>query len=89
MSDINNEDNVDIDYFDYFYTKYNTDIVDIFLKIKDYSNSFCLNFFNTKYQNKNGSLDLTEFLFENIILEEEIHNESKEENSHYNEEEEY
>ena len=85
--DINTEE---IDYFDFFYTKYNTDIIDIFLKIREYSDSFCLNMFHTKYQNQNGSLNLTEFLFENIILEEEIENETKEENSQqYNEEEEY
>ena len=38
-------------------------------------NGFCLEIFN---DNKNGSFNLTEFLFENIIMEDEIDNEDEE-----------
>lgn len=59
----------ELEFFDYFYTKYNTDIVDLFLLIREITNSYCLNIFGTLYQNQNGSLNLTEFLFDNIVLE--------------------
>ena len=32
-----------IDYEDYFFTKYNSDISDLFLELKEISNGFCLN----------------------------------------------
>ena len=47
----------EIDYEDYFLTKYNSDISDLFLEIKKISESFCLDFFTTTDQNQNGSLE--------------------------------
>lgn len=64
------EDN--IDFTDYFFTKYNSDISDLFLKIKEISNGYCVNLFNNNYQTRFGTNDLMEFIFENIILEDEI-----------------
>lgn len=73
-----------IDYEDYFFTKYNSDIIDLFLEIKEISNNFCLNFFNTTYQIQNGSYNFGEFIFDKIILEDEI-DEEKEINTDENE----
>ena len=74
----------EIDYFDYFHTKYGSDISDLFLDIKEITDGFCLQIFN---DSKNESFHLTEFLFENIILEDEIEND-EEENFNENTEEE-
>ena len=52
-----------IDYEDYFFTKYNSDISDLFLELKEISNGFCLNLFNTTYQTQNGSYNLSKFSF--------------------------
>ena len=65
----------EIDYFDYFHTKYGSEISDLFLELREISNGFCLEIFN---DNKIGSFNLTEFLFENIIMEDEIDNEDEE-----------
>jgi len=65
----------EIDYFDYFHTKYGSDISDLFLDIKEITEGFCLQIFN---DSKNGSFHLTEFLFENIILEDEMENNDEE-----------
>ena len=61
----------DFDYEDYFFCKYSSDISDLFLNIKDISNSFCMNIFNNPKQILNGTNNLQEFLFDNIILENE------------------
>ena len=66
-----------IDYEDYFFTKYNPDIIDLFLEIKEISNSFCLNFFNTTYQTQNGSYHFGKFIFDKIILEDEMDEETE------------
>ena len=63
------------DYFDYFHTKYGSEISDLFLELREISEGFCLQIFN---DNKNGSFNLTEFLFENIIMDDEIDNEDEE-----------
>jgi len=73
-----------IDYEDYFLTKYGSDITDLFLKIKDISDSFCVNIFNSTNQVKNGSHDLSGFIFDKIILLDEINseNENKDKDKH-------
>ena len=76
---MNKKENTEIDYFDYFHTKWGSDISDLFLELKDISNGFCINLFNSTNQNKNGSYNLTEFIFDKIILEEEIGNENNNE----------
>lgn len=81
---MNKEENNEIDYFDYFHTKYCSDISDLFLEIKEITEGFCLQIF---IDSKNDSCDLTEFLFDNIILKDEIENE-EEENLNENVEEE-
>ena len=58
---MNNEN--EFDYEDYFFTKYSSDITDLFSEIKEISNGFCINIFNSQYQNQFGSNDLQEFLF--------------------------
>ena len=68
MNNIENE----FDYEDYFFTKYSSDIIDIFSDIKEISDGFCINMFNSRYQNQFGSCDLQEFLFDKIILIDEI-----------------
>ena len=68
MNKIENE----FDYEDYFFTKYSSDITDLFSEIKKISNGFCINIFNSRYQNQFGSNDLIEFLFDKIILIDEI-----------------
>ena len=68
---MNNNEN-EFDYEDYFFTKYSSDITDLFSEIKEISDGFCINIFNSKYQNQFGSNDLQEFLFDKIILIDEI-----------------
>jgi deoxyadenosine/deoxycytidine kinase len=65
-------DKNEFDYEDYFFTKYSSDIIDLFSEIKEISNGFCINMFNSRYQNQFGSCDLQEFLFDKIILIDEI-----------------
>ena len=81
-----NKDNVEeeIDYFDYFHTKYGSDVSDLFLDIREITEGFCLNLFK---ENKHGSFHLTEFIFDNIILEDEIYNEEEDNLIENNEEE--
>ena len=67
----------EIDYEDYFLTKYNSEISDLFLEIKKISESFCLDLFTTTDQNRNGSFQLSKFLFDKIILEDEINEENE------------
>ena len=67
-----------IDYEDYFFTKYSSDVTDLFMNLKNISNSFCLNIFNNKYQLQNCCNDLQEFLFDNIIFTDEINEEDNE-----------
>ena len=43
---MNKEENDEIDYFDYFHTKYCSDISDLFLEIKEITEGFCLQIFN-------------------------------------------
>ena len=80
----------DIDYEDFFFTKYSSDVTDLFINLKNISNSFCVNIFNNKYQVQNGCNNLQEFLFDNIILTDEINEEEneseKEIDEFYNEE---
>lgn len=71
-----------IDYEDYFLTKYGSDITDLFLKIKDISDSFCVNIFNSTNQVKNGSHDLSGFIFDKIILLDEINSENDNKDKH-------
>jgi len=71
-----------IDYEDYFLTKYGSDITDLFLKIKDISDSFCVNIFNSTNQVKNGSQDLSGFIFDKIILLDEINSENDNKDKH-------
>jgi len=71
-----------IDYEDYFLTKYGSDITDLFLKIKDISDSFCVNTFNITYQVKNGSYDLSIFIFDKTILLDEINSENDNKDKH-------
>jgi hypothetical protein len=61
-----------IDYEDYFFTKYNSEISDLFLEIKEITDGFCLDLFNTSEQTQYGSFNLCEFIFEKIILDDEI-----------------
>ena len=68
---MNNDEN-EFDYEDYFFTKYSSDIIDLFSDIKEISDGFCINMFNSRYQNQFGSCDLQEFLFDKIILIDEI-----------------
>jgi hypothetical protein len=79
-------DNTDFDYEDYFFCKYSSDLTDLFLKIKDISDSYCVNIFNTRYQTQNGTHDLGRFIFDKIILLDEI-NEPIEDNHELEEEE--
>ena len=37
-----------IDYEDFFFTKYSSDVTDLFINLKNISNSFCVNIFNNK-----------------------------------------
>ena len=67
-----NNDEIEFDYEDYFFTKYSSDIIDLFSDIKEISDGFCINMFNSRYQNQFGSCDLIEFLFDKIILIDEI-----------------
>ena len=67
-----------IDYEDYFFTKYSSDVTDLFINLKNISNSFCVNLFNNKNQVQNGCNDLQEFLFDNIIFTDEINEEDNE-----------
>jgi len=80
----------DIDYEDFFFTKYSSNVTDLFINLKNISNSFCVNIFNNKYQVQNGCNNLQEFLFDNIILTDEINEEEneseKEIDEFYNEE---
>jgi len=71
-----------IDYEDYFLTKYGSDITDLFLKIKGISDSFCVNIFNSSNQVKNGSHDLSRFIFDKIILLDEINSENDNKDKH-------
>ena len=71
-----------IDHEDYFLTKYGSDITDLFLKIKDISDSFCVNIFNSTNQVKNGSHDLSGFIFDKIILLDEINSENDNKDKH-------
>ena len=71
-----------IDHEDYFLTKYGSDITDLFLKIKDISDSFCVNIFNSTNQVKNGSQDLSGFIFDKIILLDEINSENDNKDKH-------
>ena len=71
-----------IDYEDYFLTKHGSDITDLFLKIKDISDSFCVNIFNSTNQVKNGSQDLSGFIFDKIILLDEINSENDNKDKH-------
>ena len=71
-----------IDYEDYFLTKYGSDITDLFLKIKDISDSFCVNIFNSTNQVKNGSHDLSGFIFDKTILLDEINSENDNKDKH-------
>ena len=79
-----------IDYEDFFFTKYSSDVTDLFINLKNISNSFCINIFNNKYQVQNGCNNLQEFLFDNIIFTDEINEEDneyeKEIDEFYNEE---
>ena len=79
-----------IDYEDFFFTKYSSDVTDLFINLKNISNSFCVNLFNNKYQVQNGCNNLQEFLFDNIIFTDEINEEEneseKEIDEFYNEE---
>ena len=79
-----------IDYEDFFFTKYSSDVTDLFINLKNISNSFCINLFNNKYQVQNGCNNLQEFLFDNIIFTDEINEEDneyeKEIDEFYNEE---
>lgn len=68
----------DIDYEDYFFTKYSSDVTDLFMNLKNISNSYCVNIFNNKKQVQNGCNDLQEFLFDNIIFTGEINDEENE-----------
>jgi hypothetical protein len=68
---MNNDEN-EFDYEDYFFTKYSSDIIDLFSDIKEISDGFCINMFNSRYQNQFGSCDLQELLFDKIILIDEI-----------------
>tara|TARA_B100000035_G_scaffold150464_1_gene128250 strand:- start:171 stop:425 length:255 start_codon:yes stop_codon:yes gene_type:complete len=68
----------DIDYEDYFFTKYSSDVTDLFMNIKNISNSYCVNIFNNKNQVQNGCNNLQEFLFDNIIFTDEINDEENE-----------
>ena len=79
-------DNTDFDYEDYFFCKYSSDLTDLFLKIKDISDGYCVNIFNTRYQTQNGTNDLGRFIFDKIILLDEI-NEPNEDNHELEEEE--
>ena len=83
-----NNDSDKIDYEDYFFTKFSSDISDLFLNIKEISDGFCVNIFNTKNQIQKGSYELSKFIFENIILEGEIidENNSNKENHELEEE---
>lgn len=85
---MNKSDKDNIDYFDYFHTKCGSDISDLFLNLKEISNGFCINLFNSTKQNQNGSYNLTEFIFDQIILKEEIENENNEEGNNSDIEEE-
>ena len=71
-----------IDYEDYFLTKYGSDITDLFLKIKGISDSFCVNILNSSNQVKNGSHDLSGFIFDKIILLDEINSENDNKDKH-------
>ena len=71
-----------IDYEDYFLTKYGSDITDLFLKIKDISDSFCVNIFNSSNQVKIGSHDLSRFIFDKTILLDEINSENDNKDKH-------
>ena len=42
----------EIDYFDYFHTKYGSDISDLFLDIKEITEGFCLQIFNDSKTSK-------------------------------------
>ena len=79
-------DNNDFDYEDYFFCKYSSDLTDLFLKIKDISDGYCVNIFNNTYQTQNGTHDLSRFIFDKIILLDEI-NEPNEDNHELEEEE--
>ena len=79
-------DNTDFDYEDYFFCKYSSDLTDLFLKIKDISDGYCVNIFNSTYQTQNGTHDLSRFIFDKIILLDEI-NEPNEDNHELEEEE--
>ena len=69
---MNKIDDKEYDYEDYFFTKYGADITDLFLSLRNISDGFCVNIFNSSYQIKNGSYDLSTFLFDKIILLDEI-----------------
>ena len=68
--------NFDYDYEDYFFCKYSSHVSDLFLNIREISNSFCINIFNNYKQTLNGTNNLQEFLFDNLILEDEKNEET-------------
>ena len=71
-----------IDYEDYFFTKYGSDITDLFLNVRGISDSFCVNIFNSTNQVRNGSNELSAFIFDKIILEDEINSEEENKDKH-------
>ena len=64
--------------FEYFESMYSTDIIDLFSEFKNIADGFTNDIFNHKYNNE--AYSLTEFLFKNIVLEED-YNELKDEKS--------
>ena len=81
-------ENKDFDYEDYFFCKYSSDFTDLFLKIKEIADGYCINTFNSTYQVKNGTYDLSKFIFDKTILLDEINDSIVEDNKHELEEEE-
>lgn len=83
---MNSEEKKEFDYEDYFFCKYSSDFTDLFLKVKEIANGYCVNIFNNTYQVQNGTHDLSKFIFDKIILLDEI-NELNEDNHELEEEE--
>ena len=80
-------DNENFDYEDYFLCKYSSDITDLFLMIKEISDGYCINIFNSTNQTQNGTYNLSKFIFDKIILLDEIDSENDKEKHELEEEE--